>query len=115
MLKKGSRLLTNYEFNKVRRQGKRYKTDFLTIYYLDVSGYDGPSRFGIVIPNKFSKSAVVRNRVKRVFREVIRLNIDKILDGFWIVIYPAQVSEDKGYEVINEDFNKVLSKVSLAR
>ena len=116
MLKKENRLLTNYEFRKVRRLGKRYKGPYFTLYYLETkNNEEAPSRFGIVVSNKFDKSAVKRNRVKRLFREVVRLNLDKLKVGFWVVIYPNKASEDKNYEEINIEFNKVLSKIPLTK
>jgi ribonuclease P protein component len=134
MLKKQNRLQTNYEFGRVRRFGGKYRCELFDLYYLkqfskaQTNPINAPnstnsanpansssSRFGIVISNKFSKSAVVRNRVKRVFREVLRLNLDKIGGGFWIVFYPRLLSINKGYEEINAEFNKVLPKLPFAR
>lgn len=112
MLPKKNRLSTTYEFNKVRRVGKRIKSPLFDLFYSDVEGYGGPSRLGVVVTNKYSKVAAVRNRVKRVFREVLRLNLDKIADGYWIVIHPKKAAEEKEHEEISSEFNKVLSKIS---
>ena len=122
MLKKQNRLKTGYEFSKVRRFGGRFKSELFDLYYLEMNktsntqvGDISPIRFGIVISNKFSKSAVVRNRVRRVYREILRLNLDTIKNGFWVVIYPRLTSLAKGYVEINSEFNKVLSKIPLSR
>lgn len=115
MLKEENRLKTTYEFNKTRRLGRRYRGPLFDVFYLDVRNYDGPSRIGIVATIKFDKSAVKRNRVKRVFREVVRLNLSKIKGGFWIVIHPKKITIDKGYEEINTEFNKVLPKIFITR
>lgn len=111
MLKKQNRLTSDYEFKKVHRFGKKLQTPFFDIFYLDVKDYGDSSKIGFIISNKFSKVAPKRNRVKRVFREVVRLNLEKIKDGYWIVIHPKKSSIGKGYEEINNEFNKVLSKV----
>ena len=115
MLKKKNRLVSDYEFNKVYRLGENHKSLSFDIFYLDVRDYDGPSKIGIVVSNKFSKVAPKRNRTKRVFREAVRNNLEKIKDGFWVVIKPKEPSKDKKYEEINEEFNKVLSKISISR
>lgn len=115
MLKKENRLNTTYEFNKVKRFGEKYRGGFFSIAYLNVRDYGGPTRFGIVVANKFNKLATKRNRVKRVFREVIRLNLDKIKDGYWVVIFPSKLSEDKGYEEVNTEFSKVLPTLSISK
>lgn len=44
------------------------------------------SRFGFVVGVKLFKKAVKRNRVKRLMREVIRLNLAKIRDGRDMII-----------------------------
>jgi ribonuclease P protein component len=85
-----------------------------TLYSLDVSKYIGAPRFGIVLTTRFSKSAVLRNRVKRIYREVLRLNLESFPAGYWFVIYPTKLSIGKSYEDINAEFNKVLSEISFS-
>ena len=114
MLSKERRLSTTYEFNKTRRLGKKVRTSLFDIFYLDIDNYDGPSRVGVVVTNKYSKVAPVRNRVKRVFREVFRKNTDKIKPGFWIVVHPSKAAQEKGYEEVNTEFIKILSEVSFS-
>lgn len=116
MLKKDNRLTTRYQYNTVRRLGKNYSSEFFHIYYLDISQHqeNKNTKVGFIVTNKFSKSAVARNRVKRVFREVIRTNFDKIKFGYWIVIYPKVKSLEKGYEEINTDFNKAIQNLPIA-
>ena len=117
MLKKENRLRTTYEFNKVRRLGDKQDAVFFRIYYLDISKHqeDKNTKIGIVVSNKLSKLAVVRNRTKRVFREVVRLNFEKIREGYWIVIHPKVTSLDKGYEEISTEFTKVLQNLPISR
>lgn len=69
---------------------------------------------GVVVPNSYSKVAPVRNRVKRVFREVLRLNLGKIKVGYWIVLHPKKLAQEKKYEKVSVEFNKALSKVPFA-
>lgn len=45
------------------------------------------SRFGFVVSTKISKRAVVRNRIKRLLRQSIHQNLDKIKSGFDIVFF----------------------------
>lgn len=111
MLPKPNRLSSTYEFNKTRRLGKKVSTPLFDIFYLDIYDYKGPSRIGVVVTNKYSKIAPVRNRVKRVFREALRHNVAKMKPGYWIVVHPKKSAEKKGYEEISAEFNKVLPKV----
>lgn len=115
MLKKENRLSSNFEFNTTRKYGRYYSGKYFHIYFLIPKDYSGPTKVGVVVSNKFSKKATERNRVKRVFREVVRKNFDSINKGsLWIVIHPKFNSLEKGYEEISTDFNKVLQKESIS-
>ncbi|MDX9896117.1 ribonuclease P protein component [Desulfofustis limnaeus] len=64
-------LRKNGEFNTVYRQGKRlYGRGFGLVYLTNRCGYN---RIGISVSRKV-KGAVVRNRIKRIFKESFRLN-----------------------------------------
>lgn len=115
MLNKQNRLTTNFDFNVVKKHGEKFSAEFFNLYYLDAKDYDGPSRFGIVVPNSFSKSAPERNRAKRLLREMVRLNLEEIKDGYWVVIFPKDSIKEKKYEEIGIEFNKVLSKIPITR
>lgn len=119
MLPKKSRLKDKYEFNKVRylanKQSTKYSGKLFHIFWLDVDDFDGASKIGIVISNKFHKSAVKRNKTKRYFREAFRKYSDKMKHGYWVVVHPKFISIDKTYEEIDTDVAKVLQKIPIAR
>ena len=69
MLKRSYRLRKDRDFQKLYRTGRRYTTNHFVIYYL-------PSKFeftqvGFVVSKKVSKSAVVRNKLRRRATAVI--------------------------------------------
>lgn len=113
MLKKQNRLKTNFEFNITRKYGEKHQGADFFMYILKPDNYGGETKVGVVVSNKLAKSAVQRNRVKRVFREVVRKNFEKLSGGYWIVLHPRSTSLKKGYEEINTDFNKTLQKITL--
>ncbi|MBE0585733.1 MAG: ribonuclease P protein component [Desulfofustis sp.] len=66
-------LRKNREFDAVYRQGKRlYCGDFGMVFLANERGYN---RIGISVSRKL-KGAVVRNRIKRIFKESFRLSRD---------------------------------------
>jgi ribonuclease P protein component len=115
MLKKPFRLSSKYEFNLTRRKGQAFKGEFFTLYLFKPNNYEGPAKVGFVVSNKLSKSAVKRNGLKRLFREAVRANYDKIKPGYWVVIYPKLASLNKKYEDINTDFIETIQKIFVAR
>ena len=111
MLKRQFRLSSKYEFNITRKYGKNAEGKWFYMYYLIPRNYKGVSKAGIVISNKYSKSAVKRNKLKRLFREALRANFDRIPEGFWIVIYPKHQAGRKKYEEISTAFAKTIQEV----
>jgi ribonuclease P protein component len=115
MLPKKHRLTTRYEYGKVRKDGNHISARFFHLDYL--ARYDSleDTKVGIAISNRFSKSAPARNKVKRIFREVIRTNFGKMKTGYWIVIHPKFNTKEAKYEEINTDFIKTLQKVPFSQ
>jgi len=115
MLKKENRLSSNFEFNVTRKYGKYYKGKYFHIYFLKPKNYEGPTKVGVVVSTKFDKRAVVRNRIKRIFRDIIRKNFDSISkEGLWVVIHPKTVCTNARYEEISSEFNKILQEASFS-
>ncbi len=114
MLNKKNRLTSKFQFNVARKYGQYYEGSLMHIYALKPQNYSGETKVGFVISNKFHKKAVRRNKVRRIFREIVRSKMDKLGNGMWIVVHPKFDCLGKTYEEINSDFNKVLQKISLA-
>lgn len=112
MLNKKNRLTSRFQFNVVRKYGEYTEGSLMHVYVLKPKNFNGETKIGFVISNKFHKNAVKRNRVRRIFREVVRENIDKLGKNRWIVIHPKFDCLEKKYEEISSDFNKVIQKVS---
>jgi ribonuclease P protein component len=87
------------EQQSARRKAQSRKSDF---FIVKTSANNLPfSRFGIVVSAKVSKSAVKRNRIKRIIYDFIRLNnLHKSVgkDAVIIVFPPAAKLERKGIE-----------------
>ncbi len=69
--RKRDRILSPVDFTKVRKTGRRTHTRSLTIFVAQ-NGL-GVRRLGLAVSSKVANS-VGRNRVKRLIREVFRLN-----------------------------------------
>ncbi|MCH2101786.1 MAG: ribonuclease P protein component [Planctomycetes bacterium] len=60
------------DFSRVYRTGVRVRGSLILLVAAPRLN-PGPTRLGLSIGRKFSKKAVVRNRVRRIFREAFRL------------------------------------------
>ncbi|MFH1253060.1 MAG: ribonuclease P protein component [Candidatus Uhrbacteria bacterium] len=56
------------------------------------------SRFAVLVGNKISKSAVVRNRLRRQIREIIRLHLEKIRPGLDVIFIVRAEAKGKKYQ-----------------
>jgi len=89
------RLRTPEDFRRVLKTGHRRGDTLLTM--IAVPGNAQGARLGLAISRKVSKSAVVRNRIKRVVRECFRLRRES-LPAVDIVVMarPAAAKADNG-------------------
>lgn len=75
------------DFDRVKREGKRITTRFFNVVSYQ-SGFAN-TRIGIVVGRRLG-NAVVRNRGKRIFRELVRQTYQCLLKGNDIVVFPKQ-------------------------
>lgn len=60
------------------------------------------AKFTVITSVKVSKSAVVRNRVKRIIREVIHGHLEKIKFGQYVIIVKQAATKIPGNELSSE-------------
>lgn len=113
MLPKKSRLKKRKDFEEVFKKGKSWKEAFLLLKILP--NKLKISRFGFIIGKKYSKKAVLRNKIKRRLREVVREELPKIkegLDGVIIVLSEAN-KEKESFEELKKIINKLFKKAKI--
>ena len=62
------------DFKRILKKGQRHKTKEFNLYY-HANGL-GYARLGLSISKRVSNKATVRNKIKRIIREVFRCNAD---------------------------------------
>lgn len=87
-------LKNNRDFQNVYKNGKSFADRYLVMYILE-NGTD-MNRVGISVSKKVGNS-IVRHRLKRIIRESVRLNCDKVKKGYDIVIIARIGLKDKKY------------------
>ncbi len=85
------------EYREVREHGRRVHTPHYLVVVLPRPG--ARTRLGITVTKKVSPSAVSRNRVKRVLREVFRRNRGLFPSSCDVVIVAKRGAEGLGYEI----------------
>ncbi|HQB84954.1 MAG TPA: ribonuclease P protein component [Candidatus Pacearchaeota archaeon] len=84
MLSFKNRIKKEKDFRKVFNAGKIVSLYSVSIRFSQNNLEE--TRFGFIVSKKISKRAVVRNRVKRIFREQTRLILKDIKGGFDVVV-----------------------------
>jgi len=111
MLKKEWRIRSNADFRRIYRAGKAVPGKYLVLFKKE-NGIDS-TRFGFSVSKKIG-NAVVRNRRKRLLREISRKYSCYIKKGYDIIVV-ARVVEDKNlsFKELEKDFARLLKKGGL--
>ena len=83
MLPRKHRLTRAGDFQRVRRQGRTW-SDALLVLSRAPNGLD-VTRFGFSVSRRIG-GAVVRNRSRRLMREAVRLQLDRVAPGWDVVL-----------------------------
>jgi len=113
MLSKKNRLKKKKDFEKVFRNGKGFKKDFL--YLKTINNKNGLIRFGFVVSKSFSKKAVIRNKIKRRLSEIVRLELPKIKKGTDAVIMVMPQFTQKNFQKIKGLLDNLFKKSGILK
>ena len=91
------RLTRSADFERLRAEGRAWRHPFLTLSVApNALAYN---RFGFITSRKLG-GAVVRNRVRRLLREAVRLSLPHMRVGFDIVLIARN-------EIVGQPYNKI--------
>lgn len=71
------------EIVEVIKRGEVIKEAYFNFFFLFKG--EGPTKIGCIVPKRVG-NAPKRNRIKRLVREVFRLNRWRLKDGFWMIV-----------------------------
>lgn len=105
-------LKENRIFRRLYAKGKSAVSPALVLYCRRNGRKE--NRFGITAGTKLGH-AVVRNKVRRRLREIYRLNEDKLLPGYDIVIVARVRAVHSRYADLEKQFLRLAKKLQLLR
>ena len=104
---KARRIRRRREFQRVFDLGPRTRGRYLTL--LAAPNTEGKARLGIVASRKLG-NAVLRNRAKRLIREVFRHGITAAEQGVDVVVIPRRELFDAAYSSLESAFQVALGR-----
>lgn len=105
-----SRVLRTADFRIAYDQGIRFSGPLFAAFCLASKGLERTSaRLGLTVPRAVG-GAVVRNRIKRRFREIFRLRRSEIATQWDIVLNVRRVAATAAYAEFERAFQKVIEK-----
>ena len=109
-MKKTETLKKNYEFKHILTKGKYYSGKIIEVFYL--KNNLETNKIGIAISSKFA-TAVKRNYIKRLIREAIRQNEEKIKSCNSIVFLVKKKTniDEISFDLIEKDISSILEKI----
>ena len=95
---------------KALKQGKRISSRYLSLVYFENSSC--LSSFAFIVPSAVSKKAVLRNRLKRRARAIVRGLLERIKEGYGVVIFFKKGSEQIKFSQIKEEIEFLFKKAN---
>lgn len=118
MLPKAYRLKKRVAFSATYRTGVSYRKGGITVFCGKKKKEDFPTRIGFVVSKKIHKRAVRRNRIKRLMRESLRIQIKNNLNfdtPYMSLIFVASSKLlDKNFAEIDVAMKKLMSIIANA-
>lgn len=104
------RLRRSADFERVRSQGRSWYHSFLAISV--APNMLSHNRYGFVASRRLG-SAVVRNRVRRILREVVRLSEPRLKTGFDITFVARNEIVTQPYSMIKDALDELFRRANL--
>jgi len=105
-------LKLNHVFQRLYRSGHQAGNRFLVLYCRKNRLEE--NRVGITVSKKLGK-AVTRNRVRRRLREIYRLNENRFLPGYDIVVVARGRAVDASFDQLRGAYLSLADKLALLR
>jgi ribonuclease P protein component len=112
MLERNARITSRKDFSKLFKAAKNFSTPTLLLK-VRKTGSVTPSRFAFVVSTKVSKSAVVRNRIKRQLRAVVRSIRPQLISGLEVIFIAKPTSDTQTYTQLLGTTRDICKKADL--
>jgi ribonuclease P protein component len=103
-------LKNNFEFRRLYTKGKSAASPYAVVYCR--KNRSSFNRLGLTVSTKIGK-AVYRNRIRRRYKEIYRLNENKFDPGYDIVVVVRSKSGKALYRALEADFLNLCGRLGI--
>ncbi|MCK4573625.1 MAG: ribonuclease P protein component [candidate division Zixibacteria bacterium] len=100
-------LKSRLEISHLFKAGKRFSGAYFSLVWQENDSF----KYGVFVSRRFGNAAR-RNRIKRVFREAIRLNRKLLERPVKIAVLPNRVSDKQKFELIDAEISRLFRGVN---
>ena len=100
----------NYEFRRMYQKGRSAVNSYLVLYCR--KNRYGHNRLGVTVSTRLG-GAVQRNRIRRRFREIVRLNQPSLRQGYDLIVVARSRAADSDYQALDRAFRKLAGELGL--
>lgn len=111
MLAKKFRLASSREIKKIIQRGKQVKNPYMAIRY--GGSFRQVSRCAVIISNKISKKAVVRNKLRRQIKAIFFVSQPKFFGNYDMVIIGRSGIVNMAFQELKLDMEALFRKAKL--
>lgn len=101
----------NREFSLVYRKGKKHHAHSMILHVLPRRSQEG-LRLGVAVSRSI-RTAVERNRLKRLLRETFRLEAVSLKGGYDIILTAKDMNPPSSFDDIRKDLHYLLKRAAL--
>jgi ribonuclease P protein component len=112
LLNRKNRLTNNSEFQQVYNQGRSFAGSYVVLYVK--KNRMEHTRFGFTVSKKIG-NAVERNRIKRIMREICRLNLERFAEGYDLIFVARRKIKGISYRLVEHEMGKLCIKAGVWR
>ena len=95
------------EFDFTQKKGTRVSSHYFNLYWMIHS----PPGLGLTVSKKVSKKAVIRNRIRRICRETVRVDFQFLMENLKLVVIARPPTAELDRKAIKLNLSSALKKI----
>lgn len=113
MLPKANRLKKKKDFERVFKEGKGFREDFL--FFKIAKNNSGINRFAFIVGKKLSRKATVRNKMRRCLSALVRQKLKNLKSGHDAIFLVFPGAEKREFLEIGKTIDNLFAKAKLLK